>query len=193
MGIFVEQLNKLQTDYVDVYMLHAVPPNLVVLQSVWMVLEALHDAGYVRALGVANADVTALENIFRFARVPPVYIQNLYKVYKPGERVLHDTDVISFARQRGISIMGWGVLTHWPHVLSPLDDPHVLSVASRVGRTPSQVIQRWSLQHGVGVLSRSSLNTISVRTQPCLILRWVPKKWRYLMVLQPFQSLEAKL
>merc|ERR1712046_67965 len=52
--------------------------------------------------------------------------------------------------------MGYSIQTSWPHVLPPLQDPHVASIASQLGRTPSQVLHRWALQRGVGVIPKTS-------------------------------------
>jgi len=155
-AVFMRQLGELQTDYVDVYMLHTPPPDSNTLQLLWMGLERLYDAGRVRSLGISNADPSDLEKITAFARVQPTYMQNIFKVYKPGQQMLSDADMISVAKQHGIAVMGYSAATSWPHILPPIEDPHVLNVAARVGRSPSQVLHRWSLQHGVGVLPKSS-------------------------------------
>merc|ERR1719215_92871 len=52
--------------------------------------------------------------------------------------------------------MGYSVQTEWPHILPPLQDPHVLTIAAQVGRTASQVLHRWALQRGVGVIPKAT-------------------------------------
>merc|ERR1712203_168235 len=65
-------------------------------------------------------------------------------------------DIIGFAHANQIVVMGYSVQTEWPHVMPPLQDPHVVSIATQLGRTPSQVLHRWALQRGVGVIPKSS-------------------------------------
>jgi len=48
------------------------------------------------------------------------------------------------------------VINAWPHLLPPLEDPHVLAIARARGRTASQVLHRWALQHGVAVIPKAS-------------------------------------
>lgn len=153
--IFAMQLQLLGTEYVDVYMLHTPPQDRAQLREVWMALEVLWDLGRARALGISNCDVNDLRFVLQIARVPPAYIQNLFKVYKPGDQMPMDEDIVTLAHSQQIVVVGYSVQTAWPHVLPPLEDPHVLSVAAQVGRTPSQVLHRWALQRGIGVIPKS--------------------------------------
>ena len=45
-------------------------------------MENLVDLGRVRALGVSNFGIQELEALWSFARVKPVYVQNIFKIYK---------------------------------------------------------------------------------------------------------------
>lgn len=154
--IFAMQLSQLGTDYVDMYMLHTPPQDRSLLKQVWSTMESFVDQGRARGLGVSNCDVNDLRAIFAIARIPPVYIQNLFKIYKPGDQMAAAEDVIAFAQSNQIAVMGYSTQTEWPHVMSPLQDPHVLAIASQVGRTPSQVLHRWALQRGIGVIPKSA-------------------------------------
>jgi len=87
--------------------------------------------------------------------VKPVYVQNIFKVYKPGEQLLTGQSVRDWVQERGMVMVGYSAATSWPHLLPPLQDPHVTAIAQRLGKTPSQVLHRWSLQHGVGVIPKS--------------------------------------
>lgn len=153
--VFAFQLAQLGTHYVDLYMLHTPPPDPKQLQLLWQIMETFYDEGRARALGVSNCDVKELQFILSFARIPPAYVQNLFKIYKPGEQIFTD-DVVAFAQSNGMVFMGYSVQTEWPHVMSPLEDPHILAISASVGRTPSQVLHRWALQRGVGVIPKSA-------------------------------------
>eukprot|EP00435_Cladocopium_sp_Y103_P052972 s1169_g16.t2 len=155
--VFAFQLGQLGT-YVDLYMLHTCPQDPAHLQALWEIMERFYEEGRARALGVSNCDVKELQFILGFARIPPAYVQNLFKIYKPGEQIFTD-DVVAFAHANQMVFMGYSVQTEWPHVMSPLEDPHVLAIATSVGRTPSQVLHRWALQRGVGVIPKSATYT----------------------------------
>ena len=153
--IFAFQLVQLGTDYVDLYMMHTPPSDPQLLQQVWRIMESFYEQGRARALGVSNCDVRELRQILEFATVPPAYVQNLFKIYKPGEQIPVE-DVVAFAHRNQLVVVGYSVQTEWPHIMVPLQDPHLLTIASHVGRTPSQVLHRWTLQRGVGVIPKSA-------------------------------------
>ena len=154
--IFDFQLKQLGTDYVDVYMLHTPPVQPELLEPLWRVMEHFQRQGRARALGVSNCDVEDLKKILSLAEIAPAYVQNLFKIYKPGEQLSSSEDVVAFAQAHGMVVVGYSVQTEWPHVMSPLADPHVLALSASLRRTPSQVLHRWALQRGVAVIPKSS-------------------------------------
>lgn len=86
-------------------------------------------------------------------------LANIFKVYKPGEQILTgaspDVSVL-WAQRHGLAVVGYSVINSWPHMMPPLEDPHILSVARAHGRTASQVLHRWALQHGLAVIPKAS-------------------------------------
>ena len=131
-------------------------------------MENLVDLGRVRALGVSNFGIQELETLWSFARVKPVYVQNIFKIYKQGEQILsfRSQSVMDWARSHGMMMVGYSTINSWPHLLPPLSDPHVLQIAKAKGRTASQVLHRWALQHGVTVIPKaSSLERIRENSQ----------------------------
>lgn len=151
---FEAQLRDLGTDYLDLYMLHS-PGGREANEAAWRSMERLHDRGAVRCLGVSNFGAAELLELLSFARVKPVYVQNKFSVYSPGEQQVGDVAILALAREHGIQVMGYSVINPWPLMLPPMEDPHVQSVAARYSRTPAQVLHRWALQQGVAVIPKS--------------------------------------
>jgi len=153
---FLQQLQNLRVEYVDLYMLHGPAESPEATRASWSILEQLYKAGVIRALGVSNFGAKELTELLATAVVPPVYVQNKFSIYNPGEQqVTHDTSLMEYIKAKGIVMMGYSVINPWPFALPPLSDPHVLSIARRAGRTPSQVLHRWALQLGTGVIPKS--------------------------------------
>ncbi|CAK0829902.1 unnamed protein product, partial [Prorocentrum cordatum] len=151
---FEAQLADLGTDYLDLYMLHS-PGGREANEAAWRGMERLHDRGAVRSLGVSNFGAAELLELLSFARVKPVYLQNKFSVYSPGEQQVGDVAILALAREHGIQVMGYSVINPWPLMLPPMEDPHVQAVAARCGRSPAQVLHRWALQLGVAVIPKS--------------------------------------
>mmetsp|Transcript_93785 Transcript_93785/g.264899 ORF Transcript_93785/g.264899 Transcript_93785/m.264899 type:complete len:572 (-) Transcript_93785:219-1934(-) len=152
---FEAQLAALGLEYLDLYMLHTAGDRSD-RETAWRAMELLHDQGKVRALGVSNFGISELEELWSFARVKPVYVQNKFSIYSPGEQQVGPTSVLPYARERGIQVMGYSVINPWPFLLPPMQDPHVLAVAARYGKTAAQVLHRWALQLGVAVIPKSA-------------------------------------
>jgi len=71
----------LQTDYVDLYMLHGAAKDADELRATWRALEAAARLGKIRWLGVSNFDTQSLQALLGFATVAPAVVQNKMDVY----------------------------------------------------------------------------------------------------------------
>jgi diketogulonate reductase-like aldo/keto reductase len=142
---FEASLERLRLDAVDLYLLHW--PQEQRLES-WKVLEQLHSEGLARSIGVSNFLVRHLDELLAQAAVPPVVNQIELSPFLYRSR----EDVVRRCLDEGIVLAAYSPLTKGRR----LDDPTVGTIAAEVGRTPAQVLIRWSLQKGFVVLPRSS-------------------------------------
>jgi diketogulonate reductase-like aldo/keto reductase len=142
---FEASLARLGFDFVDLYLLHW--PHERRLES-WRVLEQLHEEGLARSIGVSNFLVRHLDELLAHASVPPAVNQIELHPF------LHRTraDTLRRCTDAGIVVEAYSPLTKGRR----LGDPTVAAVAAEVGRTPAQVLLRWSLQRGFVPLPRSS-------------------------------------
>lgn len=142
---FEASLDRLGLDAVDLYLLHW--PHKLRLES-WRVLERLHVEGLARSIGVSNFLVHHLDELLASASVLPAVNQIELSPF------LHRTreDTLRRCAEEGIAIEAYSPLTKGRR----LDESTVASIADEVGRTPAQVLIRWSLQRGFVVLPRSS-------------------------------------
>lgn len=152
--------------YVDLFLLHwpgtkglepSDPQNATNRKQSWTVLEDLYTGGKFRAIGVSNYTASHLGELLQDCRVPPAVLQmELHPMLCQREllRMCMDNGV----HFQAYSSLGKGAL---------LQEPEVVSVAEACGRTPAQVLLRWALQQGVGVLPRSRDDT-RVRENACV-------------------------
>jgi alcohol dehydrogenase (NADP+) len=65
---------------------------------------------------------------------------------------LPETELLGFCKEKGITFLAFAPLGHGMRP-GPLEDPVVLAVAARVGKTPAQVLLAWALQRGTALLT----------------------------------------
>lgn len=140
---FDASLERLGLDYVDLYLVHWPVPKR--RRDSWRALERLHDERRARAIGVSNYMVNHLEELMGEARVPPAVNQIEVSPF------LQQREVRARCRAHGIVVEAYSPLTKGVR----LGHLVVGEVARRAGRTPAQVLLRWSLQRDCVVLPKS--------------------------------------
>jgi len=141
---FEESLRKLDLGYIDLYLVHW-PVEGLRMDS-WSVMESLLAGGRCRAIGVSNYMVGHLEELMESSDVVPAVNQFQLNPYCFQEEVL------DFCLAHGIVVQAYCPLAR----AERLDDPGLSEIASRYGKTPAQVLIRWSVQHGAVPVPKSS-------------------------------------
>lgn len=141
---FNASLTRLGLSYVDLYLIHwpSGPDRL----GSWRAMEEIYKSGRAKAIGVCNFTPKHLWELMASANVTPAVNQiefhpSIYLEQKP---------IIDFCAQKGIAVQGYCPLLHG-HV----ERPTIRAVSEQTGRSPAQVLLRWSVQHGVIPLPRS--------------------------------------
>ena len=112
----------------------------------WQAFERLLADGRVRSIGVSNFEVAHLERLLAETDVTPAVNQiELHPEFPQEElRAFHD--------EHGILTESWGPLGQGKGLL---ENPDIVEVARRKGRTPAQVVLRWHVQLGCVVIPKS--------------------------------------
>ena len=142
----LQSLADLQTDYLDLLLLHWPFANYY---AAWRVLEKLYADGKVRAIGVSNFEPDQLLDLIAYHKIVPAVDQIETNLYC----------------QR-ITERGWMDKKHVAHMTyAPLGqgnrngmyrEPAVLALAEKYGKTPAQVLLRFLTQKGIAVIPRST-------------------------------------
>jgi 2,5-diketo-D-gluconate reductase A len=142
---FDESLNRLGTDYVDLYLIHWPSPHRNRYVETWKALVRLHEEGRARSIGVSNFEADHLDRIIAETGVTPVLNQiELHPDFQQRAlRAMHD--------RLGIKTQSWSPLGHGQLLANPV----IGEIAGKLGRTPAQVIIRWHLQNGLIVIPKS--------------------------------------
>ncbi|MGZ4562569.1 MAG: aldo/keto reductase [Mycobacterium sp.] len=149
-------LNRLGLDAVDLYLVHTpfafkpgddqdprdihgavVYDDGVTLAETWAGMEGLVEEGLTRAIGLSDIDAEGTREIIDTARIKPAVVEVESHPYHP-QWELHE-----LCEAHGIILLAFASLGH---ALEPrlLDDPLVVSIARRVGKTPAQVLLAWA-------------------------------------------------
>ncbi|WP_211145708.1 aldo/keto reductase [Mycobacterium interjectum] len=160
-------LDRLGLEAVDLYLVHTpfafgpgddqdprdargavVYDDGVTLEETWAAMESLVDEGLSRAIGLSDIDAAGTRTIVETARIKPAVVEVESHPYHP-QWGLHE-----LCTTHGIILLAFAALGH---ALQPrlLDDPLIASIASRLGKTPAQVLLAWGIQRGSAVLTAS--------------------------------------
>ena len=145
LAAFEASLDKLGLEYLDLYLIHWPAPESDKYADSWLALEKLQADGRVRAIGVSNFLPEHVQRLVDLGgTVPAVNQVELHPA-------LQQRDVAVFNGAHGIATEAWSPLAQG----AVLDDPAVVEIAARHGRTPAQVVLRWHLQQGRVVIPKS--------------------------------------
>lgn len=141
---FEESLRRLQTDYVDLLILHwPVPGKLV---DTWKVMEDLYRTGRVRALGLSNVERYQHLDLIQNCEIMPHVQQDSFN---PLCRNLYNK---LFCDSHGIAFEAFSPILRGK--ISTTDA--IRKIGDKYGKSPIQVTLRWDLQSGVITIPRTS-------------------------------------
>ena len=133
-------LARLGLDYVDLLLFHQPYGDYV---SGWRAMEEAVTAGKVRAIGLSNFPMHKIDEILEVAAIKPAVLQVEINPY------WNQHELKTAMAERGLSDVvyeGWYPLGHGDAAL--LAEPVFTELAAVHGKTPAQVILRWSYQEG---------------------------------------------
>ena len=136
-------LQKLQTPYLDSFLIHWPGQNHERMLSTWAAMEQAYQEGLVRSIGVCNFEISQLEFLLDHCRVAPMIDQ---VEHTP---LLHDTKLLSFCEQRGMRVMAWAPL------LRGKFGEEIDRIAEKYQKTPAQILLRWNVQQGIIPIPKS--------------------------------------
>lgn len=136
-------LKSLQSDYIDQYLLHA-PAGGKILECYDVLLE-YQKRGVIKTVGVSNFGVEHLEALKNSGRpLPQVNQIQMHPWFTHAP-------IVNWCQQNKVAIVGYCPLVRG----KKLQDPFVLEMANKYGKTPAQILVRWSLQKGFVTIPKS--------------------------------------
>ena len=145
---FDGSLEALGSDYVDLFLIHWPLPTLYDgdFVSTWHTLEEFYRDGRARSIGLSNFQVSHVRRVVNESEVVPAVNQIEVHPYLCNE------EVRAASAEFGILTEAWSPLAKG----RVLKDPTIGAIASRIRRTPAQVVLRWHIQRGDIVFPKST-------------------------------------
>ncbi|MET0741606.1 MAG: aldo/keto reductase [Candidatus Nanopelagicales bacterium] len=137
-------LDALQTDYVDLWLVHW-PPRGAASRAAWRAFVAARERGLVRAIGVSNYNVSQIDDLTADSGATPSVNQ------VPWSPFQHDASVLEQHRARGVVLEGYS-----PFKRSQLSHAVLRETAGEHGVSAAQVVLRWHVQHGIVVIPKTA-------------------------------------
>ncbi|RPD59612.1 Aldo/keto reductase [Lentinus tigrinus ALCF2SS1-6] len=168
---FEESLKNLETDYVDLYLLHwpqhskyvegvreplddhgdLICYDIPIFNETWARMEKLYNSGRAKAIGVSNFSVKNLKKLLETAKVVPAVNQVEMHPY------LAQQELKDFCDDKGIVLTAYTPTGRSPPYFSPSAVRHRFNeIAEKYKVSPAQIILSWHVARGVSVVRRSS-------------------------------------
>lgn len=147
-----ESLERLGTDYLDLFLLHWPKPEpdsadwKELDRESWKVLEEFYHAGKVRAIGLSNFLPHHIEALLETAEVLPVVNQLELHVGYLQEAA------VQYSKAHNIQVQAWSPLGR----RRVLEEPLVVKMAEKYQVSQAQFLLKFLLQQKIGVIPKAS-------------------------------------
>lgn len=142
---FDKSLEKLQLDYLDLYLIHQ-PFNDV--YGSWRAMEKLYKEGRIKAIGVSNFQMDRLIDLMVYNEIPPAV--NQIEIHPFHQRF----DDVNYMKVNGVQAEAWAPFAEGKNNL--FENYIISSLASKYQKTVAQVVLRSLIQRDIVVIPKSS-------------------------------------
>lgn len=130
-------LQRLETDYIDLLLIHQPVGNYV---AGYRLMEKAYKEGKVRAIGLSNFTPEQVQEILDICEVKPAVLQTEVHPYS------QEKELKAFLDKEGIVIQAWYPLGHGDKAL--IQEPLFTEFGKKYGKSNAQIILRWHIQAG---------------------------------------------
>ena len=130
-------LKRLDTDYIDLLLIHQPAGNYV---AGYRQMEKAYKEGKVKAIGLSNFNEKQIQEILDICEVKPAVLQTEVHPYSQEKKLKE------FLDKEGIVIQAWYPLGHGDKALQ--QEPLFTELGKKYGKSNAQVILRWHIQDG---------------------------------------------
>ena len=141
---FEQSLSRLDTDYVDLYLIHW--PISRRRNESWKAMEELLEKGKCKAIGVSNYMINHLEDLKKNSSVLPAVNQIEFNPF------VFEREVKEYCQNLGVAVEAYTPIARG----RKFKHEDIKRLSDKYGKTEAQVMLRWGIQHNVSVIPKSS-------------------------------------
>ena len=130
-------LERLDTDYIDLLLIHQPSGNYV---AGYRLMEKAYKEGKVKAIGLSNFTKEQIQEILDICEVKPTVLQTEVHPY------FQEQELKEFLAKEDIKIQAWYPLGHGDAAL--LNDETIVELSKKYQKSTAQIILRWHIQDG---------------------------------------------
>ncbi|KFA65603.1 hypothetical protein S40285_04352 [Stachybotrys chlorohalonatus IBT 40285] len=141
-------------------------------EQTWGAMEGLVEKGLARSIGVSNYQAQTLYDTLKYAKIRPATLQIEHHPY------LQQPDLLRLAKHEGITVTAYSSFGPTGFIecnmdrastAAPLMEHEAIkTIASKHGKTPSQILLRWATQRGLAVIPKTSRPAIMAQNLDCV-------------------------
>jgi len=145
-------LNKLNMDYVDLYLIHWPQPETYI--DIWHEFEQLYREGKCKAIGVCNCKIHHLESIISQSEIKPMV--NEFEVHP----LLTEEKICEYCNDNDIQILAYTSTARMDSRLT--NSPRIKNICKKYSKSPAQIILRWHVQENrIPIFNTTSVNHLA--------------------------------
>lgn len=142
---FQTSLDKLGTDYLDLYLIHRPRGDV---KGAWTAMEELYKEGKIRAIGISNFEAHQIDELLSYATVKPAVNQIETHAFFQEEKARGEL------KNYGIQMEAWSPFAEGRNGL--FTNEVLAEVGQKYNKTNAQVSLRWHYQRGIVAIPRTS-------------------------------------
>ena len=142
---FETSLNKLDLDYLDLYLLHRPRGDV---KGTWKAIEEIYQKGRIKAIGISNFNKEQIDELMGYAKIQPAVNQIESHVF------FQQDEALEYLKEYKIQMEAWSPFAAGRNGV--FENEILAQIGEKYSKTNAQVCLRWNYQRGVVVIPRTS-------------------------------------